>query len=162
MAAASFGIEQARRLVQEWMGQSPESLRNTDRLVSAIARLLEQERDACAAVADRGGQSRPAWQEAAMSIAAAIRERGRTQERHKAEKDALRLTKTFLKLAKGHHYCLRCLASELRFGLRVAQQAMKELSRTEGFDVGVYWCRVCGENREVIWARLEHAPRWRD
>ena len=162
MAGVSSGMEQARRLVQEWMGQTPEFMHRTDRLVSAIARLLEQERDACAAVAEHLGQGRPACQEAAMSIAAAIRERGRTSDRNKAEKDAVRLAKTFLKLAKGHHYCARCLAAELRFGLRVAQQAMQELSQVDGFDVGAYWCRGCGENREVIWASLDHGPRWRD
>ncbi|MGH7392574.1 MAG: hypothetical protein ACREM3_24415 [Candidatus Rokuibacteriota bacterium] len=150
--ASSSGQEQARRLVQGWMGQAPEFLQTPDRLAAAVACALDREREACAAVAERVGHKHPSWQGAAAGIAAAIRDRGRGHDRPRPEKDGLHLARTFLELSRGHHFCVRCLAAELRFGLRVAQQTMKELSRTDGFDVSMHWCRGCGENREVVWA----------
>ncbi|HSE92727.1 MAG TPA: hypothetical protein VLF19_05430 [Methylomirabilota bacterium] len=141
------------------MGLAPEFLQSADRLAAAVTCALDREREACAAVAERLGHSHPSWQGAAASIAAAIRDRGRSPDRQKPEKNGVRRALTLLELSRGRHYCVRCLAASLRSSLRVAQQAMKELSRTEGFDVSRHWCRGCGDNREVVCARLDHAPR---
>lgn len=148
-APASVDQTRARMLVRTWRRKVLPLDSADDALVTMIARLLADEREACAKIALAACEGLEEETRAAGKKAAGlIRSRERDAATPEARLDR-KVVQTFLTLNAEKYFCEHCMARLIGSPLGVVRSTLPALRKLPGFEVAVHWCSACLRRREV-------------